>query len=175
MHVRFSTCLGTPIVEEDTDEALGQVSGILVHPDTGKVEGFFVSQGGWFNAGSELFLASSDIAHWGLHIRVRDADYLSPLEERIRLVSILEDGRQVVGQRMVTEAGKALGVCKDVQFETKTFLIEWFFPKRLWNWQPAVPFSAIVEVRPDAIVVRDPTVSAKVTPLTSTAVPSLEA
>jgi uncharacterized protein YrrD len=161
MHVRFSTALGMPVVDSDSDEDLGSISGILIHPDTGKVEGFFVGRGRWFRS-QDLFLASHDIAHWGLAARIRDADCLSPLEDRIRLASIVEDGRAVLGQAMVTEAGSVIGECRDVQFETKTFMVEWFFPKKWWRWGPAVPFSAIVEIRPDAIVVRDPLVPQRV-------------
>lgn len=161
MRVRFSTCIGLSVAEEGTDEELGVIAGILVHPDTGKVEGFFVRERRLLQGGA-LFLASPDISHWGLVVRVRDADALSPLEDRIRLASIVEDGRTVLGQRMVTEAGAALGTCADVQFETKTFMTEWFFPRAWWRWRPAVPFSAIVEVRNDAIIVRDPAVPAPV-------------
>lgn len=162
MHARFSTCIGLSVVEEDSEELLGMIGGILIHPDTGKVEGFFVQRSRWLQ-GEDLFLASADISHFGLAVRVRDADYLSPLHDRIRLMSIVEDGRTVLGQRMVTESGVFIGTCSDVQFETKTFLSEWFFPKRMWRWKPGVPFSAIVEIRQDAIVVRDALAPAKTT------------
>lgn len=160
MHVRFSTCIGLDVVDADSDERLGEINGILIHPDTGKVEGFFIKRRKWLG-GDGLFLASVDIAHWGLAVRVRDPEVLSPLEDRIRLAAIAEDGRTVLGQEMMTEGGMGIGTCADVQFETKTFMVEWFFPKSWWKWKPAVPFSAIVEVRADAIVVREPTATAK--------------
>ncbi len=155
MHVRFSSCLGTHVLEDGSEEELGLITGILIHPDTGKVEGFFVRSKKFWRA-EEDFLASADIAHWGLAVRVRDADVLSPIEDRIRLMSVAEDGRAILGQKMLTESGTSLGICRDVQFETKTFMVEWFFPKRYFRWRPAIPFSAIVEVRVDGIVVRDP-------------------
>lgn len=154
MHLRFSTCVGVAVLDEATDEPLALISGVLVHPDTGKIEGFFVRTPGMFR-GQELFLASQDIAHWGMHVRVRHADALSPLEDRIRLTTLLEDGRTVLGQTIVNESGVRLGTCADIQFDTTHFMLEWLFPKLLWRWKPPVPASAIVEVRAQQIVVRD--------------------
>jgi sporulation protein YlmC with PRC-barrel domain len=161
MHVRFSTAAGLPIVEEGSDEAIGAVSGILLHPDTGKVEGVFSRQPRpWgFGKAEDLFLASQDILHWGTAIRVRSADSLSPIDDRIRLRSLLEDGRSVLGQGMVTEGGRRLGTCADVQFDTRHFQLEWLFPKAWLRWGTPVPASAIVEVRPDVILIRDPLVT----------------
>ena len=149
---------GMPVLEQGSPAVLGKIAGILLHPDQGKVEGFFVRLDGFWRK-DELFLASSDIRHWGTQVRVRDADALSPLEDRIRLLSLIEDGRTLLGQPILTETGRHLGTCRDVQFETLTFMVEWLFPKRFFRWGTAVQASAIVQVRPDAIIVRDPTVT----------------
>ena len=60
-----------------------------------------------------------------------------------------------MGQRLQTESGVALGVCRDAQFDTKLFRLEWLFPRLFLRWGVAVPASAIVEVRTDAVMVRD--------------------
>lgn len=155
MHLRFSSCKGLPVFDEATGAVLGAVSGILIHPDTAAVEGFFVGVQGFLQS-KELFLASPDIVHWGTRIRVRSEDSLVEAEEIVRLQTLLEDGRTVLGQKMVTESGVLLGVCTDVQIDTKLLQTEWLFPKKLWRWRRAVPVSAVVEVRTDAIIVRDP-------------------
>jgi uncharacterized protein YrrD len=62
----------------------------------------------------------------------------------------------VLGQKIMTESGRAVGMCKDVQFETKTFRLEWIFPRTWFHWKEAVPRTAILRVQREAIVIRDP-------------------
>lgn len=154
MHVRFSSCIGLPIVEDGDHYVLGFLSGILIHPDTGKIEGFLVHAEGV--AGQHnLFCGSRDILRWGTRIYVRSADVLAPVEDRIRLQPLLDDPRTVLDQHIQTESGGKLGKCKDVQFNTDSMHIEWLFPKKWFRWGVALPVSEIVEVRNDAIIVRD--------------------
>lgn len=155
MHLRFSSAIGIPVVEEGAEEAVSFVAGILLHPDTGKVEGFITRQRRWMPE-EDLFLSSQDILHWGLVVRIRSIDVLSPLEDRIRLAALMEDGRTILDMPVVTDRGVRLGACRDVQFDTVHFQLEWLFPKTWFRWGVPVPASAIVEVRPDAVVVRDP-------------------
>jgi uncharacterized protein YrrD len=154
MHVRFSTVIGLPVVEESGEEELASVSGILIHPDMGKVEGFFVRAPGFFQS-KEHFVSVMDIIHWGNRVRVRGPEALSSLEDLVRLQALSQEGRTVLGQKIITEDGTPLGICKDVQFDTVSFYMEWLFPKRMMTWGRAIPVTSIVEVKPDAIVVRD--------------------
>lgn len=155
MHVRYSMSRGMPLVDDRSDDLLATVSGIFLHPDLGKVEGLFVrTQAG------DGFLSVNDIAHWGRSIVVRDIDAIGPLDERVRLSALWNEGRTILGQRIVTEAGMIVGTCADVQFETETFRIEWLFPRRWFRWKRPIPAGAIIEVRPDAVCVREPEIPA---------------
>ncbi len=154
MHVRFSTVRGAPVIADSGEETVGTLSGLLLHPDLGTVEGFFVRTRGILRT-EELFLSVRDILHWGKSIQIHDAGVLLPLEEHVRLHRLAEEGRTILGQRILTESGTAFGVCRDVQFETKTFRLEWLFPKKWMRWRPGIPVTAIVEVRPDAVIVHD--------------------
>lgn len=163
MHVRFSTTIGMPVTDDMTEEVVGTLSGILIHPDMAKVEGFFVNIHQFLRS-EQLFLAVGDILHFGNRVRVRSEDVLAPVEERLRLRALLDDGRTLLGQRIITESGRTVGRCSDIQFETKTFQLEWLFPRRFFRWQRPIPRSNIVQVRLDAIVVRDLVLPATVTP-----------
>jgi uncharacterized protein YrrD len=154
MHVRLSTCIGLPVISDSTEEPFGTIVSLLVHPDLGTVEGFFVRTAGFLTS-ETLFLSTLDIIHWGTHVRISDGDALSPLEERVRLQAFLEEGRTILGQKLLTESGAYLGVCKDVQFNTKTFVLEWLFPRKLFRWGIALPVSAIVEVKREAVILRE--------------------
>lgn len=167
MHVRYSNCLGIGVVDDRGNVVIGTISGIFLHPDLGKVEGLFVRVSRGFQT-TEEFLSVSDIAHWGRNITVRDEHALSPLEERVRLQQLWDERRAILGQRMVTETGKILGRCKDVQFETTTFRLEWLFPRKFFRHVRGVPANAVIEVRPDAVVVRDVEIPAETTTVTAT-------
>ncbi|MEK7218121.1 MAG: hypothetical protein AAB728_01505, partial [Patescibacteria group bacterium] len=62
----------------------------------------------------------------------------------------------ILGQRVVTDTGRTLGRCVDAQFETEFFMVEWLLLRKFWRWRPSLPLSQVLEVRKDAIVVRDP-------------------
>lgn len=142
------------------DLSLGNVVGVILHPDRGSVEGFMVRARG-FPRHEALFLSVHDISHWGARVRVRSADCLAPLDDFIRLKSFLQEGRTILGQRIMTAEGQSLGVCRDVQFETKLFALEWLFPRKFFRRRPPIPVSAIIEVRSDAVIVRDPLLPAE--------------
>ncbi len=161
------------VYNEDTAETLGALSGILLHPDTGKVEGFFVRMSG-FLVSQTLFLSSMDIIRWGTKVYVRHADALSDLGDLVRLQSLVEEQRPVLGQSIRTESGRTLGRCADVQFDTHSFVIEWIFPKSLWRWGTALPVSQILEVRKDGIVVKDPALPVTQSALKKVEMPVLE-
>ncbi len=160
MHVRFSTIVGTPVVEQGSDMAIAGITDILIHPDTGKIEGFFVEPVGFFQS-EALFLSSLDIIRWGTAVVIRDRDILCPLEDFIRLQDLLNDERRILDQRMKTESGRSLGVCRDLQFDTNSMKSEWLFPKKFFRWGTALPMREVVEVRTDAIIVRDPPAAQK--------------
>ena len=155
MQVRFSICIGMEVIDDGAGTVLARVSGILIHPDSGKVEGFFVRPlGGLDTQGS--FVASIDILTLGTCITVRGDDALCDPADILRLAQLLGDPRTVLGQHMRTQSGAAIGRCADVQFDTKSMHLQWLFPKRWWRWGPPVSVKEIIEVRPEAIILRDP-------------------
>lgn len=156
MHVRLSMVLGTYVVEDQADTVLGRLSDIVLNPDTGVVVGFFVRGPGLFS--SPLFLSVMDIVAWGTVVHVRDEHRLCPPEDLVRLRSILADPRKVLSQRMETKKHVYLGVCQDIQFDTRQFVMEWLFPRK-WLFFTGIPVAAsdILEVTPKAIIIREKT------------------
>ena len=157
MHVRFSMCRGLAVLEEGTQDFCGWIHGILLNPETGRVEGFPVGGGG-----QEGFLSRSDIVRWGKAVWVRSVHVIGPLEEIVRLRIIAEDSRRILWQRIQTESGRYLGKCADVQFSTGSFDLELIFPRSfLLFWGTALHRQEIIEVTEKAIIVRDPIVPQK--------------
>ena len=158
MHVRLSTSRGLPVREEQNGEVVGSLSGILIGPDSGAIEGFYIDVPG-FVGNMELFCSALDVLKWGTTISIRDRDRVSSVEDRVRLLPLLEDKRTVIDQIVCTESKKRLGKCKDVQFDTEKMQLTWIFPKRWWWWGIAIPRSEIIEITSDAICVKDPPVT----------------
>lgn len=154
MHVRLTMCLGTPILEEGDDTFVGTLDAPVLEPDTGVIEGFFVRIPSFLRT-EMLFLASTDIVHWGTVIRIVDSSVLGPLSDRIRLYDLYTSGRTIVGQRIVTESKKYLGRCTDIQFDTRFLRLEWIFPRKFFWWGIALPVTEIVSITPEAIIVKD--------------------
>lgn len=142
-------------MEEGGDHILGTISGILIVPDTGKIEGFYVNVSGILGW-ETMYCSAIDIVRWGTRVYINSRDSLAAPADRIRLQALLEDPRTVLGQRIRSEAGHILGRCKDVQFNTDSMHIEWIFPRKWWRWGVALPVSDIIEVRNEAIIVKNP-------------------
>lgn len=164
-------CRGLPVVDDETGDAIATIDHIVLHPDTGKVEGFLVRLPGLFGR-NDLFLSSLDILRWGNRVSVRDDGVLAPLEDLVRLQKVLEEARPILHQSMRTESGRDLGHCRDVQFDTQHFVTEWLFPKKWGRWGTPVPITQVLEVRMQEILVRDSAAPAEDT--SPEAVPLLE-
>jgi hypothetical protein len=147
---------GMPVTAGDVPDAFGLLSGIVIHPDTAKVEGFFVTVRVGMFSSMQLYLSTLDIQRWGTSVVARSIDALAPVDEVIRVQQLLEEERPILGQQIRTKAGATIGRCMDLQFDTTHFMMEWIFPKRFFRWGIALPSSDILEVRRDAIIVRDP-------------------
>jgi uncharacterized protein YrrD len=150
MHVRCSRCIGKVVVEERERETLGVVEGILLDPDRGTVDGFFVRS----VSRHREFCPVAAIRRFATQISVAP-HALAPLEDHVRLQERTADPRTVLGQQMITETGRRLGKCCDVQFETTTFCVQKLYPRRWWRTREPIPVQAIVEVRSDAVIVRE--------------------
>ena len=154
MHLRLSNALGTAVADRLEERVQGSLSGLLIDPDSGKIEGVYVKVRGIM--GSEnLFCSSADILSWGKHISISSSEVLSPSEDRVRLRKLVSDPRKILGQKVIAKSGARLGRCKDIQFDTQKMRLTWIFPKRI-RWGVPIPVSDIIEVTQDAIIVRDP-------------------
>ncbi len=156
MHLRFSIAVGTPVMDDETSRIVARISDILINPDNGKVVGFFVDAGTAFPE-DRMFLSSADIVAWGTIAHIRYADAIVPAGDIVRLRALLDDPRGVLGQSILSKATKRfIGVCKDVQFDTRHMTVEWLFPRKyLFFTQAPVPVREIVEITPQAIFIKE--------------------
>ena len=156
MQVRASAIRGMPIVEESTMQRVAVLDAPLIHPDTGAIEGFFVL-GEIPEVPGIAFLAAIDIVAWGTSLHIRSTDCLAPPEDLVRMRTRFDDPRHVLRQPVRIQGTMTLvGVCADVQFDTRKMVLQWIFPRRFFLYRRPISVTEIVEVTPDAIIVRDP-------------------
>ncbi len=142
-----------PVLAADTREELGFVSGVLLHPDRGVVEGFFVQVPEFVHAQTH-FVHSCDVLDVGPPLLIRSNDALGDPQEVLRVQQVLSDPRTVLGQPMLTEDGQRLGRCADAQVDAATLSLTWLFPKRWFRWGAPVAAADIVRITPQAILVK---------------------
>ena len=153
MHLLRSTAIGTEVIDNLDHQVHGLVYDFLVDADRGKVIALLVKRLG----ARELHaLQVEDIASWGNRVHVREPDVMAEVSDFIRLEQFMEDPRTLFAQPIVTEQGENIGRCLDFQFRTDTFDLEWIFPRKFFFIKgPALPVSEILEVTPEAIIIRD--------------------
>jgi sporulation protein YlmC with PRC-barrel domain len=152
MHLLRSTAIGTEIIDNIDHHIQGIVTDLLIDPDRGKLLALFIICP---HASGAHGLLVEDIATWGNRIHVRESEVIGPLEDFVRLQPSLGDPRTLIGQRIRTKSGVNIGKCVDVQFRTDTFAVEWIFPRRFFRKGLALPTSDILEITPDAIIVKN--------------------
>lgn len=152
MHIRSSFSRGTVVIADCTGETVGYLGDPLINADSGKIEAFSV-----FTAQGCLLLQVRDIVSWSMHVHIREPDVLGPPSDFVRLQHLAQDDRTVLHQPILVDTTKKkLGICRDVQFDTRHFKIEWIFPRRFFREATPIPAVEIIEVKSDAIYVRDP-------------------
>lgn len=152
MHLLRSHAIGTEVIDDTDHQIQGRVADFLMDPDRGVIVAVLVARP--FSP-HPIALLSQDIVAWGNRIHIRDAEVMGPLDEVVRLQSLIADRRTIVGQRIRTKSGIVLGKCVDIQFRTDTFDIEWVFPRRFLRRELALPASDILEVTEEAVIVKD--------------------
>lgn len=162
MHLLRSTAIGTEIIDTIDHHIHGIVSDILIDADRGKVAALLIR---CFDTPDHYALQTQDIESWGNRIHIRDAEVLGEIADFVRLKSLLEDPRAFIGQAIRTKSGQKLGRCIDVQFRSDTFDLEWIFPVKFFFMRGlALPVTEILEVTPDAIIVKDQKPKTEVAP-----------
>lgn len=153
---------GLPVSSEDTEEIQGFISDILIHPDTGAIEGFFVSRYSLLYGLEEFFLSSHDVRSIGTMLRIASADMLGDPRDVLRVSHLLDDSRTVLGQKILTEEKRtSIGRLADVQFDTRHMRLEWLFPKKWWISRTPIQAREIVRIEPAAIIVKEPLIGVK--------------
>jgi sporulation protein YlmC with PRC-barrel domain len=110
----FSQILRHQVVSTGTQDIVGYVDGLLVDPSTGKVAALRIGQG--LHGDTVLW---DDIEGFSPYaVAVGSAGAARPAEGRA--AELLASDHQIMGKRLVTEAGEQIGRVTDVEFDLTT-------------------------------------------------------
>jgi len=154
---QYSKIIGTHVLSHAEGDRLATVEDLIIHPDTGKVEGFWVKP--MTLPLSHAVLPWEGVVAWKRNLYVKNDQSFAEPEEVIRIADILLKKTYFVGNKVKTESGMPLGKVFDLDFDDrKMFLRYLFVRKSLSLFRPTIrfiPYDSIIQVLPEVIVVKD--------------------
>lgn len=155
---RYSSIIGLPLVDFNEGNTLALLRDIIVNPDSGKIEAFWVKPVG--NIFANLIVQTQDILEWKKKIYTRDDSALATAEEVLRIAEILKKETPIIDQRVKGASGANYGTVSDLEFNDSTFdLKQIYTQKRLLGLIPYVHFTftakKIVQITSENILVDD--------------------
>ncbi|MFH0837757.1 MAG: hypothetical protein V1880_00635 [Patescibacteria group bacterium] len=154
----YKSIVGAKVLEFDSGDFLAMVSGIIVDPDSGMVEAFWVKPATlpYRNA----ILKISDILEFKKNLYIKSDKVLAQAEDLIRISEILEDGRTFLGNSVRNEAGDSYGKCVNLAFDTKTYALRQIYSRKsalglITLDERIFSYNSIIRVLPEMILVND--------------------
>lgn len=115
--MRATDLVGLPVVTISTGEAIAEIRDVVYVPDEGRVIAFTLNKRGRLAGRIKQPLPMDDVHAVGRDaVMVRDASALDS-GERAKAVVDETKGRNVIGNVVLTDAGKQLGVVRDLIIE----------------------------------------------------------
>lgn len=158
MNKYFSEIIGTPVLGHADGNPLALISDIIIHPDTGKIEAFWVKP--LTLPISNAVIKSDSILEWKKNVYIKDDREIAEVSDIIRISEIITRNTFFVGNNVQNESGEPLGYVYDLDFDTtklylnniytnKSFLFFFKYEQRVFS------FDSILKVIPEYILVKD--------------------
>lgn len=154
----FSQIIGAPVLSHESGELLALVRDIIINPDTGKIEAFWVKP--LTLPIANAVIKSDSIIEWKKNIYIKDEREIAEASDIIRLSEILSRNAFFIDNCTQNEDGVNLGDVYDLDFDVtklylkniytqKSFLLFWKYDRRVFS------FESIIKVLPEYILVKD--------------------
>ncbi len=158
---RYYTQAVNAEVVSTNGEFIGRVLEVLVDPNTGKVAGFLL-----FPKGKKV-LAPSDIVFWDQHIIIHDADDIMEINEILKVKEVLAKHTPIIKNKVFTEDKIYLGTVMNFAIDTKHFVLTKILVAKailgiFYHDEKIITYNNIIEITPDAIIVKSPRIPLKV-------------
>ncbi|MBU0577321.1 PRC-barrel domain-containing protein [Patescibacteria group bacterium] len=154
----YKSIIGTPILDFDDGNPLAMLKDVIIDPDTGKIEAFWVKP--LTILASDAVIQSQDIVEWKKNIYVKDDSVIADPADIIRISDILSRATYIIGNRVQNEEGEFYGRVYNIDFDTETFYLKQIYVEKsilglISLGRRIFSFDSIVEVLPGSIIVKD--------------------
>ena len=153
----YTSIIGTRILHFDNGQLIGLLKDIIINPDSGKIEAF------WINTASLAFkhgiLQNDDIVEWKKHIYVRNEHVIAEPDEIIRIKDVLDRNTQFIGNSVKGESESAYGKVYSLDFDSDKGMLRYIYSQKSFLGINGKKFTFhykdIVKTLPDYILVKD--------------------
>ncbi|MBN2096431.1 hypothetical protein JW752_03470 [Candidatus Peregrinibacteria bacterium] len=153
----YSQIIGNPVLREGDGEPAALLQDIIIHPDTGKIEGFWVKS--LILPVNNAVIPSESILEWKKNVYIKDEREIAEPGDIIKITEILSRDTLFMGNQVKNEAGLYLGHVFDLDFDTeKLYLRNMYTQKSFFIFkydQRLFNYDTIIQVTPDYIVVQE--------------------
>jgi uncharacterized protein YrrD len=153
MLILISQLLNQPILTVDDGEMIGSIHSPIIDPNGGKLAGYYFSSG-FFNLKKEVLPVDAILGYEKSTLVVRDHDVALPLKDEPKIRKILQKKLPVLGAKVVTESGKALGKTNDLLLDTELDMIVKYYVHSILN-DRIISAEHVVSIEKRGIVVED--------------------
>ncbi len=148
---------GAKVVHQDTGETLALLNLPIIDPDTGVIEAFWVKPLTLME--NDAVLTTSNILSFKKNLYIASNNVLAEAADLVRIATILEDGRLILGARVESESGYFYGRVYNLSFSTETYLLKQLHVQRAFLFfgfnRRLFPYDRIVKVLADKIIIND--------------------
>jgi sporulation protein YlmC with PRC-barrel domain len=156
----YSSIIGTPVLNFDDGSLLAVMEDVIVDPETGKIEAFWVKP--LTLPIADAILQSQDIAEWKKNVYIKNESLISDPDEVIKITDILTKNIYVIGNKVKNQKGKNYGRVYDLDFNCDTFYVRQIHAQKsvlgIFKYESRIfSFDSIIEMTEEAIIIDDET------------------
>lgn len=150
----YSQIIGTPVMTK-TGENSGKVFEIVFHTDTGKIAGFLLSPLG------KKVVIPLDVIGWNHSLLIHDNDDIFDIEDIHQVMMSLKKNIWILKNRVITKEGFYLGKVINYAVHDKFFVLTKIVIAKsflgIFRYdKKIISHCDIIEIRKDAIIVKNP-------------------
>jgi len=119
----ITAVMGARLMDLDRSQTLGEIVNWVIDPNEKKISALMVKPAGFFSR--ILAISTLDIVEYGPKmVIVKNQQALVSPNELVHVSKLMRHHRHVIGNPVVTQSGKQLGVVEDILFETSDSTIQ---------------------------------------------------
>ncbi len=153
----YSQIIGTTVLRHENGEAIALIRDIIIHPDTGKIDGLWVRP--LTMPIKNAVIQSDAILEWKKNVYIKDEREIAEPEDIIKVSEILSRNIVFIGNQVKNESEEILGRAYDLDFDTdKLYLKNLYVQKSFlgFKYQSRIfSYDSIIKVLPEYILVKD--------------------